>query len=241
MILPPPMNRSPNTTFYRRRGKRMLDLALALPALAVIAPVAAATALGVRLMLGSPVVFRQLRPGLHSELFALFKFRTMADARCPEEALRTDAERLSPFGRFLRSTSLDELPELINVVRGEMSLVGPRPLLPQYLDRYSTDQARRHELRPGITGWAQIKGRNALSWDDRLALDVWYVDHLSLSLDLRILAMTAAKVLRRDGISHAGYATMVEFMGPGRERRVPATARAGIGAHEHGAAPVHDD
>ncbi len=167
----------------------------------------------VRRKLGSPVLFTQVRPGLHGKPFRMVKFRTMTDARDASGALLPDAQRLTPFGRFLRSSSLDELPELWNVLRGEMSLVGPRPLLMEYLPLYSPEQARRHEVRPGITGWAQINGRNAISWADKFALDVWYVDHRSLFLDIRILWLTVRKVLVRDGISAAGEATMPKFEG----------------------------
>lgn len=201
--------------FYRRWGKRLFDLAIAVPALVVLSPVLGVLALLVRRQLGAPVLFRQQRPGLHGRPFTLYKFRTMTEARDAEGRLLPDAERLTPFGRFLRSTSLDELPELFNVVRGDMSLVGPRPLLMQYLERYTPTQRRRHEVRPGITGWAQVNGRNALDWPQRLALDVWYVDHLSFALDLRIIFITMVKILRREGISEPGQATMREFMGEG--------------------------
>jgi sugar transferase EpsL len=203
----------PQGSFYARRGKRLLDLALVLPSLPVVASLAALITLLVRLTMGSPVLFRQWRPGLHGAPFLARKFRTMAIPERSEIALATDAERLTRLGRFLRSTSLDELPGLVNVLRGEMSLVGPRPLLMQYLDRYSSEQARRHEVRPGITGWAQVNGRNALTWEDRLAMDVWYVDNQSLRLDLRILWLTIGSVLHREGISQEGQATMTEFMG----------------------------
>ena len=163
--------------------------------------------------MGSPVLFKQQRPGLHGKPFMMSKFRTMTDARDGDGNLLPDADRLTRLGRFLRSTSLDELPELFNVLKGDMSLVGPRPLLMRYLDRYTPEQARRHEVRPGITGWAQINGRNALSWEDKFTLDVWYVDHCSLLLDMRIILQTIWKVLRREGISQEGEATMSEFMG----------------------------
>jgi sugar transferase EpsL len=163
--------------------------------------------------LGSPVLFRQQRPGQHGRPFTIYKFRTMSDVRDGQGNLLPDAGRLTPFGRFLRRTSLDELPELFNVLKGEMSLVGPRPLLTEYLDRYTLEQARRHEVRPGITGWAQVNGRNALTWEQKFALDVWYVDHLSFWLDLKILALTGWKVLRCEGISQTGHATMEEFFG----------------------------
>jgi sugar transferase EpsL len=170
-------------------------------------------AICVRLKLGSPVLFLQERSGLYGKPFTLIKFRTMTAARDATGVLLPDAERLTGFGLFLRNTSLDELPELWNVLRGDMSLVGPRPLLVQYLNRYTAEQMRRHEVRPGITGWAQVNGRNALSWEERFALDVWYVDHWSLWLDLKIIALTMLKILRREGISQPGQATMQEFMG----------------------------
>ena len=166
-----------------------------------------------RLGLGSPILFRQQRPGLRGRLFTLYKFRTMTGARDAGGTLLPDAQRLTPFGRFLRSTSLDELPELFNVLKGDMSLVGPRPLLVQYLDRYTPRQARRHEVRPGITGWAQINGRNTLKWEEKFELDVWYVDHESLGLDVRILLLTIWKIFKREGITQPGRATMEEFFG----------------------------
>ena len=193
--------------------KRLFDLtAAALGLLALALPLLALIAL-VRIKLGRPVFFRQTRPGLHGRPFQMVKFRTMTDARGPDGALLPDADRLTPFGRFLRSTSLDELPELWNVLRGDMSLVGPRPLLMEYLPLYTPEQARRHAVRPGITGWAQVNGRNALSWEEKFALDVWYVDHQSLWLDIRILWMTAVKVLRRQDISAPGEATVEYFKG----------------------------
>jgi len=192
---------------------RLLDLLLAGTALLLFWPVLLVVALLVRVKLGSPVLFRQTRPGLHGRLFEIVKFRTMRDAVGPDGRPLPDAERLTRFGRFLRASSLDELPELWNVIRGDMSLVGPRPLLVQYLERYSPRQARRHEVRPGITGWAQVNGRNALTWDEKFELDVWYVDHKSVMLDLRILWLTVASVLRREGVSQPGHATMEEFMG----------------------------
>ena len=198
---------------YRRVGKRLLDVALALAALLLLLPFIGLIALLVRTQLGTPALFRQQRPGLRGRPFTIFKFRTMTDARDEQGNLRPDAERLTPFGRFLRGASLDELPELWNVLRGDMSLVGPRPLLMQYLDRYTPEQARRHEVRPGITGWAQVNGRNALSWEQKFALDIWYVDHLSLSLDLKIIAMTIEKIVKSEGISQPGQATAEEFMG----------------------------
>lgn len=180
-------------------------LVLALPLLVLV--------LLVRWRLGSPVFFRQQRPGLHGKPFHMVKFRTMTDARDAEGKLLPDAERLTKLGQFMRSTSLDELPELWNVLKGDMSLVGPRPLLMEYLPLYSSEQARRHEVRPGITGWAQVNGRNALSWEEKFALDVWYVDHRSFWLDVKILFMTVKKVLVRDGISATGEATMSKFTG----------------------------
>lgn len=167
----------------------------------------------VRRKLGSPVFFRQVRPGLHGAPFRMVKFRTMTDKRDAGGNLLPDVERLTPFGRLLRATSLDELPELWNVLKGEMSLVGPRPLLMEYLPLYTPTQARRHEVAPGVTGWAQVNGRNALSWEEKFALDVWYVDNRSLWLDIRILWMTVMKVLKRDGISAPGDATMPVFRG----------------------------
>ncbi len=209
---PPTANCQPST-LYRQHGKRILDLALAIPALVVFAPLMAALALLVRWRLGSPTLFRQVRPGLHGQPFRLVKFRSMTDARDAAGNLLPDAQRLPPFGRFLRATSLDELPELWNVVKGEMSLVGPRPLLMEYLPLYSPEQARRHEVRPGITGWAQVNGRNALSWPDKFRMDVEYVDHLSFWLDLKTIWLTVWQVVRRDGISAKGEATMERFAG----------------------------
>jgi len=188
--------------------KRLLDLLIAVPALILLSPVIVLTALAVRWKLGAPVLFRQLRPGLGGKPFELMKFRSMRDALGPDGQPLPDAERLPPFGRALRATSLDELPQLINVVRGDMSLVGPRPLLMEYLPVYTPDEARRHQVRPGITGWAQINGRNAISWDDKLRLDVWYVDNRSLALDLKILWLTLLRVVRRSGVSAAGEVTM---------------------------------
>jgi lipopolysaccharide/colanic/teichoic acid biosynthesis glycosyltransferase len=193
--------------------KRLFDFVAASLVLLLLALPLLALAWQVRRKLGSPVLFTQVRPGLHGQPFRMVKFRTMTDARDASGALLPDAQRLTPFGRFLRASSLDELPELWNVLRGEMSLVGPRPLLMEYLPLYSPEQARRHEVRPGITGWAQVNGRNAISWADKFALDVWYVDHRSLWLDVRILWLSVRKVLVRDGISAAGEATMPRFEG----------------------------
>jgi sugar transferase EpsL len=191
--------------------KRVFDIVVSAVALTVLAPVMGLIALLVWRTMGRPVLFRQARPGLHGKPFVMYKFRTMRDLRDAEGNLLPDEARLTPFGRWLRTTSLDELPELVNVLRGEMSLVGPRPLLMEYLERYTPEQARRHEVKPGITGWAQIHGRNNLSWEERLRLDVWYVDHWSLWLDLKILWRTLWMVLRREGISAQGHATMPRF------------------------------
>lgn len=194
-------------------SKRLFDLVLSAPGLILVSPLLLAVALLVRLYLGRPVIFCQERPGYRGRLFPVLKFRTMNDARDAQGNLLPDAERLTSLGRFLRSTSLDELPELINVIRGEMSLVGPRPLFAKYLERYTPEQARRHEVLPGITGWAQVHGRNALSWEDKFHLDVWYVDNRSFWLDIRILLLTFWKVLKREGISQPGHVTAEEFMG----------------------------
>jgi lipopolysaccharide/colanic/teichoic acid biosynthesis glycosyltransferase len=195
------------------RLKRAFDVAVAVIALTLLAPLGIVLCALVRIRLGAPVFFVQQRPGLHGLPFTMIKFRTMTDDRDAAGELRPDAERLPAFGRWLRSTSLDELPELWNVLRGEMSLVGPRPLLMEYLPLYTAEQARRHDVPPGITGWAQIHGRNTLSWDDKFALDVWYVDHRSFALDLRILGRTVANVIRREGIAAAGSATAPKFTG----------------------------
>jgi lipopolysaccharide/colanic/teichoic acid biosynthesis glycosyltransferase len=193
--------------------KRMVDLAGASVALVVLSPLLLVVAVLVRLRMGSPVLFRQQRPGLHGQPFTLLKFRTMTDRRDASGAPLPDAERLTALGRFLRRSSLDELPELVNVLAGEMSLVGPRPLLMEYLPLYSAEQARRHDVRPGITGWTQVNGRNALTWEEKFSLDVWYVDHRSLRLDIAILARTAGQVLSGHGVSAPGHATMENFRG----------------------------
>ncbi len=195
--------------------KRFIDIFGASMGLLLLSPVLVVVALMIHRQMGSPVLFRQTRPGRHGKPFKMIKFRTMRDANDPNGDPLPDSERLTRLGRFLRSSSLDELPELWNVLRGEMSLVGPRPLLMEYLPLYSPQQARRHELRPGVTGWAQINGRNAISWDQKFALDVWYVDNRSLWLDLNIIWLTIRKVVKRDGISAAGEATMPKFTGPG--------------------------
>ncbi len=205
--------------FYRRRGKRWLDLVVAVPALILLAPLMALIALAVRLGLGRPVLFRQERAGRDGRPFTLVKFRTMRDARDAAGRPLSDGARLTRLGRALRSTSLDELPEIVNVLRGEMSLVGPRPLLMRYLPRYSAEQRRRHEVEPGLTGWAQVRGRNALSWEEKFVLDVWYVDHCSFGLDLAIIALTLWKVVRREGIAQRGQSTAEEFLGTGRRRQ----------------------
>ena len=203
-------------TPYRSVGKRVLDVVGALCLIGGSAPVLMLGALAVRLRIGSPALWKQERPGLGGRPFTLVKLRTMTDGRDAAGLLLPDARRLPPLGRFLRSTSIDELPELWNVLKGDMSLVGPRPLLPQYLGRYNQEQARRHEVRPGITGWAQVNGRNALSWEEKFKLDVWYVDNCSFALDVRILAATVLQVVARRGISQPGHATAAEFMGSTR-------------------------
>ena len=193
--------------------KRVFDLLLVIVTAPVWLPLLVLVALSIRMALGSPIVFRQARPGLNGKIFHLYKFRTMSDARDESGELLADELRLTGFGRFVRSMSLDELPSLLNVLRGDIALVGPRPLLVEYLDLYSPHQARRHEVKPGLTGWAQVKGRNRLSWDERLAMDVWYVDNRSLWLDIRILFATIGKVISREGIAEEGSATMTRFTG----------------------------
>jgi sugar transferase EpsL len=197
--------------------KRLFDIIIVLLTAPFWLPVVAMLSLLVRIKLGSPIFFRQERPGLHGKIFRLIKFRTMTDERDGQGNLLPDAVRLTPFGKWLRSTSLDELPELFLVVTGEMSLVGPRPLLIQYLPLYTKEQARRHEVRPGLTGWAQINGRNAISWEEKFALDVWYVDHQSVWLDLKILFLTVWRVFNRHGISASNDATMPVFTGSPRQ------------------------
>ena len=199
------------------RIKRAIDVLLVLIGMVLLAPLFAVLAWKVRRELGSPVLFRQLRPGKAERLFELRKFRTMTDERGPDGQLLPDQDRLTSFGRWLRSTSLDEIPEMVNVLKGEMSLVGPRPLLVEYLERYSPTQARRHEVRPGITGWAQVNGRNDMAWPDKLAMDVWYVDHRSLWLDVRILLRTLWVMVTRRGVSMEGSVTSVPFEGTGGE------------------------
>jgi len=194
-------------------SKRIFDLLATGLGLLVISPVLLMIALLIRILHGKPILFRQKRPGYKGQPFFVYKFRTMNDRHAPGGCLLPDAERITSLGRVLRTLSLDELPELFNVLRGEMSLVGPRPLLMQYLERYSPEQARRHDVLPGITGWAQVNGRNALTWEDKFRLDVWYVDHWSFWLDIKILLLTLWMVLKREGISQPGHATAEEFMG----------------------------
>jgi len=191
----------------------MFDLLLAALGLVILSPVLLLVGILVRMYHGSPVIFTQKRPGFKGTPFHIYKFRTMTDARDENGNLLPDVERLTRLGRFLRASSLDELPELFNVLRGEMSIVGPRPLLMQYIERYNSEQARRHDTLPGITGWAQVNGRNALTWEDKFRLDVWYVDHWSLWLDIKIIFLTVWKVFKREGISQPGHATAEEFMG----------------------------
>ncbi len=193
--------------------KRLLDLSLTIPGIILLSPVMLVVALLVRIKIGAPVLFRQERPGLHGKPFWLYKFRSMTDALDDQDQLLPDDQRLTHLGRILRSSSLDELPELFNILRGEMSLVGPRPLLMQYLGRYSPEQSRRHDVLPGLTGWAQINGRNALTWEEKFTLDVWYVDHWSVGLDIKIILLSIIKVLSREGINQPGQATAQEFMG----------------------------
>jgi lipopolysaccharide/colanic/teichoic acid biosynthesis glycosyltransferase len=194
-------------------SKRLFDLLLTVPGLVVISPILAVLALIVWIGSGAPVLFRQQRPGMHAKPFHVYKFRTMRDDRDEEGILLPDDQRLTKLGKLLRSLSLDELPEVFNILRGEMSLVGPRPLLMKYLDRYTPEQARRHNVLPGMTGWAQVKGRNAITWEEKFQYDVWYVDHWSLLLDIKILLLTPLVVLRQQGISQVGSVTSTEFLG----------------------------
>jgi lipopolysaccharide/colanic/teichoic acid biosynthesis glycosyltransferase len=195
------------------KAKRLLDVSLASISLLIFLPLLLLLAATIRIVLGRPVLFTQQRPGIHGRPFQLVKFRTMSDEKDNQGRLLPDSKRLTKFGKLIRASSLDELPELWNVLRGEMSLVGPRPLLMEYMALYTPEQRRRHEVRPGITGWAQVNGRNSLSWEERFALDVWYVDNRSLRLDLRIMLLTVRKVIAREGISAAGEATMSKFRG----------------------------
>jgi sugar transferase EpsL len=193
--------------------KRLFDLAITVIGLVLISPVLIIIALLVWTKIGHPIIYKQQRPGLKGKPFSIYKFRSMTDARDAEGNLLPDSDRLTTLGRFLRSYSLDEFPELVNILKGDMSWVGPRPLLMQYLDRYTAEQMRRHEVLPGITGWAQVNGRNALTWQEKFRLDVWYVDHWSFWLDMKILLMTVGKVIRREGIAQEGHATAEEFKG----------------------------
>jgi sugar transferase EpsL len=205
--------------------KRLFDVVVAGALLILLAPLLGSVAVIVAITMGRPVLFRQQRPGLHGDVFTILKFRTMTDATDANGSPLPDSVRLTPLGRALRRMSLDELPELVNVLRGDMSLVGPRPLLTEYLSRYSAEQLRRHDVRPGITGWSQVNGRNTLTWEERLALDVWYVDNRSFRLDLRILRMTVRYVVKREGIAHPGVATMERFQGTERDAAAPGPAR----------------
>ncbi len=200
-------------SFYRRAGKRMVDMAVVVPAAVVLSPVAIVVALLVRVGLGSPVLFRQPRPGVGGRLFMLRKFRTMTNDRGADGELLDDAARLNGIGRWIRSASLDELPQLWNVLTGEMSLVGPRPLLAEYLSLYTPEQSRRHDVRPGITGWAQVNGRNCLEWNERFAHDVWYVENISFRLDMKIMWVTLSHVLRRKDTAAVAHASMPRFTG----------------------------
>jgi sugar transferase EpsL len=204
------VNRSERLRAFAKRG---LDVLLVIPGIVVLSPILAALGLLIWIRFGRPVLFRQQRPGLHGRPFILLKFRTMTEARDAEGNLLPDSERLTPLGRFLRRTSMDELPELFNVLKGDMSLVGPRPLLMRYLPLYSPQQKRRHEVKPGITGWNQVNGRNALTWEQKFALDLWYVENWSLWLDLKILAISVWKVVTGEGVTAPGHATMPPFTG----------------------------
>ncbi len=210
---------------YHLFGKRLIDILASSILLFLLAIPLVFLALGVRLFLGRPVFFRQERPGLNEKIFRMYKFRTMTDARGADGTLLPDAERMTRFGNFLRRTSLDELPELFNVLKGDMSLVGPRPLLVKYLPLYSAEQARRHLIRPGMTGWAQVNGRNAISWEEKFAYDVWYVENYSFFVDLKIVLMTFVKVFAREGISSEGEATMPEFRGSSRVDHSPSETK----------------
>lgn len=198
-------------TGYFKKTKRMLDILGSIIVLMLTAPITFATALAIRLTMGRPVLFKQERTGFNASVFTLYKFRTMIDEHDSQGNLLSDAERLTGLGRLLRSYSIDELPELLNVLKGDISLVGPRPLLESYIPRYSPQQMRRHEVLPGMTGWAQVNGRNAITWEEKFVLDVWYVDNCSLQLDIKILMMTLRGIIKREGISQAGQATMEEF------------------------------
>jgi len=211
-IAPAPLHADKRSA-YSLWAKRALDLCIAVPAIVILSPLLLVVAIVLRIALGSPTLFSQQRAGLHGRPFNLLKFRTMTDARDETGKLLPDDQRLTRLTRFVRSLSLDELPELINVLKGEMSVVGPRPLLLEYLPRYTPEQMRRHEVRPGLTGWAQINGRNAITWEQKFAHDVWYVDHMSFWLDLKIIVITVWKIITREGIAQPGAATMEEFRG----------------------------
>jgi lipopolysaccharide/colanic/teichoic acid biosynthesis glycosyltransferase len=214
-------------TGWRLIVKKVVDWTIAACLLTATAPVLGIAVAAVRICMGGPVFFRQTRIGLHEKTFQIIKLRTMNEARGPDGELLTDEQRLTRLGQFLRTTSIDELPQLLNVVRGELSLVGPRPLLPKYLERYTQEERRRHDVLPGMTGWAIVHGRNAVDWDERLALDVWYVDHWSLLLDAKILALTARVVLAREGVAQAGHATMPNLPPlPVRQAKWAAAQRA---------------
>lgn len=205
--------------------KRLIDIVVSLLGLVLIWPLFGLIAWRIRVTMGRPILFRQARVGLAEKIFTLYKFRTMTDRRGAARKLLPDAERLTPLGSFLRKWSLDELPQLWNVLKGEMSFVGPRPLPPKYLPRYTPFQRRRHSVKPGITGWAQVNGRNGLTWEQKFALDVWYTENWSIWLDMKILARTAWKVVRREGISQAGHATMPEFLGSGHSGQSQASSK----------------
>jgi sugar transferase EpsL len=198
---------------YQRFGKLNFDLFFASLSIAILGLPMVILAVIIRIKIGKPIFFKQERPGLYGKIYSVYKFRTMTNNKDKDGNLLPDKERLTDLGRLLRSTSLDELPEFLNVIKGDMSIVGPRPLLTEYLNRYTPEQARRHELRPGITGWAQVNGRNAISWEEKFNLDVWYVNNLSIWLDIKIIGMTIWKILKREGISQKGHATMEEFKG----------------------------
>jgi sugar transferase EpsL len=211
------------TSLYQRFRKRLFDLLVTVPLLILLSPLMLLIGLCSLLFMGKPLLFRQMRPGFREQRFTIYKFRTMHDLKDSQGRLLPDGQRLNRFGTFLRRTSLDELPEFWNVLRDDMSLVGPRPLLPEYLPRYTTFQRRRHEVKPGITGWAQVNGRNALTWEQKFELDVWYVDHKSLPLDLKILWLTLLSVSWCQGIHHGSHATMPEFLGTAEGPEVPRT------------------
>jgi sugar transferase EpsL len=208
---------------YRRFGKRLFDLLVTVPVLILLSPLMLIIGLCSLLFMGKPLLFRQVRPGFREQLFTIYKFRTMHDFKDSQGRHLPDGQRLNWFGTLLRQTSLDELPEFWNVLRGDMSLVGPRPLLPEYVPRYTALQRRRHEIKPGLTGWTQVNGRNALTWEQKFELDLWYVDHKSLPLDLKILWLTLLSVLRRRGIHHGSHSTMPEFLGTAEGPEVSRT------------------